>query len=160
MRYPLRTHPKRDIHLQVTEDIFTKIGILYSTQSNLFKSLSALVETIIFLAKTTYSEQDGAHFLFELRSIKVAQLESLGSLRKFPQARLVHLTVDHEAVEFLDMLSTQYRVVCRNRSEALGLILAYTTRYCGTPQHRAHLLARLETVLAQHPYAPSRKKTA
>lgn len=132
--------------------------MLYTVQNGSFKSMSALVETIVFLAKATYTEQNGAHFLFELRTIKVTLLESLGNLKTLPNSRLVHLTVDDEAVEFIDMLASQYRIVCRNRSEALELILAYAGRYCGTPQHREHFLGRLETVLAQHPYASAQTK--
>lgn len=157
MRHPARTYPKRDIHASIPENTYMKICTLRAAQNGLFKSMSALIETIIFFARATYNEQNGAYFLFELLNIKASQLESLGNLRELPKSRLVHLTIDTEAVDFLDMLSSQYRVVCHSRSEAVSLILAYAVCHCRSPQNQKHLLQRLETTLSQHPLATASK---
>lgn len=151
MRHPQRTHPKQRIHASIEVELYHRISLLRTTQASALNSLSALVETIVFWGKGIYLEQRGEEFLFELRSLKALRLLELDDLHAFPPERNLHLTLDIEAIEFLDLLHMQYPVVFHSRTEALALILAYASAYCADVEKRRYLMRRLETVLAQHP---------
>lgn len=151
MRHPQRALPKQNIHATLEKTLYRQISLLLSSGQTMFGSMSSLVETLVFWGEGIYFEQQGEKFLFELLTIKARHLLRLTDLHAFPPTHTAHLTMDCEAIAFLDLLCEEYPVVFQNRTEALALLLAYASVYCTNNERRQYLLRRLNNVLIQHP---------
>ncbi len=148
---PQRDTPKENIRVLIDEDVYEGILPLLNNDRMVFASMSQLVETILFLSEHIYAEEPDDGFAVELAKIKarraIAQIEAFGEAG----TRHLHLTLDARAVSFLNMLARTYRMLFRNRRDALEVLLLNIGMLCKTPQGIRYCANRLYDVLDLHP---------
>ena len=151
MRTPDRTHAKTGLHARVREDVLDRARPLLRDCLHMFGSQGQATETLLLWMRTSYMESDGDELVSTMMHIAGVNLMSQ-DYRRRPKRRHLHVMVDQDALDFLDLLTTTYPGAFANKNEALERIIDYAASL-----HRessAYFLQRLQD--AQHLY-PSRR---
>jgi hypothetical protein len=148
---PRRTSAKRDVHIAIHNDIFKSVQPLLKEQDSGIESFSNLVETIIFLSFHMYTEEPDNGFIARLAKLKTSNALRYIEHRSSDTIHHVHMTLDIEAIAFLDMLVARYGILFESRSAALDLLLCNIGNGCTTPDEIHYYSNRLNEVLRLHP---------
>lgn len=148
---PQREKPKQTCRLAIGKDVYASILPLYRTKEHEFSSLSQLVETIIFLSEHIYiAEPDNSYVigLAKLQSKRIIEQIENPELLAF---RYIHVTLDEQAIAFVDLLVEKYPMLVKTRSEAVELLLLSIGADSITPKEIRYYANRLADVLSMHP---------
>lgn len=148
---PRRLHAKRDVHIHIHDDIYLSIQPLLADGSCAIESFSSLVETIIFLSLHMYAEEQRNGFVVRLAELKTQKTLEYIEQRDSNTTRCVHMTLDTEALDFLDMLTMRYSALFESRSMTLDLLLCNIGNGCDTSDGVRYYGNRLNEVLKLHP---------
>lgn len=148
---PHRTKAKKQVQARLSQDVYESIVGLLDDSGGLFTSFSQLVETIIFLSAHMYIEEPDNGYVKALAKLMSERtLDRIEKGHPDPEKH-VHMTIDIEALGFIDMLVARYPMVANNRSVAINLILFNIGRTCNTKEDRRYYTNRLQDVLSLHP---------
>lgn len=114
-------------------------------------SRSKLFESVLFLAKSEYVANVEHDFVTRLCDTKKRLLDAMAHERKPPRKKGLHVTLDREALEFLDMLAFRYRYLFRSRNEVASLILICIGEQARGRERANWIRQRLEEVLIDYP---------
>ena len=153
---PLRERPKARVQVNIDHEAYERARTLFDDSRCTFKSLSSFVEAIVFLMKSEYVENRSNDLVDMLAEFEKQRLSQAIDARKQAPQHPLHLTLDHEAKEFLDMLVKKHRIVFKNRSALLTDMLLLATRRCKDPRKAGWVLARLGNVQESHPIKRAR----
>ena len=149
---PERRCAKLHVQVPVDEKACGILGDLHELCVEM-RSTSQLVETLVLWERGIYLEDAAEFYLRRLQKIRAQRYLALASLEQAPKQRRLHLTLDHEACEFITFLLGKYPLLADGRGELLSLML----RYAGALLHsrRAqHLRRRLLQVRENYPPVP------
>ena len=148
---PQREKPKETIRAAVSEDVYASVLPLLKNDTMNFASVSQLVETIIFLSEHIYIAEPVNGFVIGLARLRTNRVIAQIKDPKLTASRYVHVTLDVDAVEFLDLLVRKYNMLFKNRSDVVELLLLNIGEECGTPDGIRYFANRLAEVLSLHP---------
>lgn len=148
---PQRGEAKVAVQFDVDETALARVLPLIEGESRLNMSLSRLIEAILLLAKNEYTLNASRDFVGELCLMKEHQIKEGIALRGKRLRRKLHLTIDREALEFVDMLVMRYRPVVHARGTALTLILWRFSERLTSTEKIAWMKRRLEEMLIKYP---------
>lgn len=148
---PQRERPKETIRVAVGEDVYASVLPLLKNDTLTFASVSQLVETIVFLSEHIYVAEADDSFVIEL--VKLRANRTIAQIRdpRLTESRYIHVTLDVDAVRFLDLLVQKYPTLFRNRSDVMELLLLNVGRGCDGPNGVRYYANRLAEVLSLHP---------
>lgn len=152
---PQREMPKETVRVAVGDDVYASILPLLNNDKHPFASVSQLVETIIFLSQHIYAAEPDNGFAIDLAKLKSKHVIAQIRDPELARERFLHVTLDVDAVKFIDLLVGKYHMLFRNRSEAVELMLLNVGKSCNTPKGVRYYANRLNEVLGLH---PSRKQ--
>lgn len=152
---PQREMPKVTVRVAVGEDVRLSVRPLLKADGVTFASFSQLVETIIFLSQHIYAAEPDNGFAIELAKLRAQRTIAQIKDPELNRERFLHVTLDVDAVAFIDMLVSRYHMLFKNRSEAVELMLLNVGSACDTPKGIRYYANRLSEVLSLH---PSRKQ--
>lgn len=148
---PQREKPKKTIRAAVSEDVYASVLPLLKNDTMNFASVSQLVETIIFLSEHIYIAEPDNGFVIGLARLRANRVIAQIKDPKLTASRYIHVTLDVDAVEFLDLLVRKYNMLFKNRSDVVELLLLNVGEECGTPDGIRYFANRLAEVLSLHP---------
>lgn len=148
---PQREKPKETIRAAVSEDIYASVLPLLKNDTLTFASVSQLVETIIFLSEHIYVAEPDDSFVIGLVRLRADRVIDQIWNPQLMASRYIHVTLDVDAVGFLDLLVRKYPMLFRNRSEVIELLLLNIGEECGTSNGTRYYASRLAEVLSLHP---------
>lgn len=148
---PQRDEPKAAVQLRIDETAYRCVLPLIRGEAPLNMSFSRLLETILLLAKNEYTCNTSRDFVEELCRMKKKQVEETIAIRDARPQRRVHVTIDHEALGFLDMLVTRYRSLFRTRGIAASLVLRRFGERLATVEQIDWMKRRIEEIFLKYP---------
>lgn len=148
---PQREKTKLAVQFTIDEAAYECVLPLITGDSPLRMSISRLIEAILLLAKNEYDSNMNRDFVGELCLMKERQIEEGIALQATRPQRRLHVTIDREALGFLDMLVTRYRPVLHARGEAMTLILRRVGERLTTNEKTGWMKRRLEEILLKYP---------
>ena len=152
---PRRKRPKVDLQVFVEERDYSAVLPLIDCSQCKFTSFSQLLETIIFLSQHMYIEEPDDSFVAKLFELKSARALACLKNKMNSNLRRVHATIDRDALRFIDMLVSRYRMLFSSRSEVVGLLLGNIGKECTSLEDIHYYCNRLLEVLLLHPYRKS-----
>ena len=97
------------------------------------------------------SSQSAVTFVIGLAGIRADRIiEQIGD-PALTTTRHVHVSLDVQAIGFLDLLVRKYHMLFKNRSDVVELLLLNIAGECGTPSGIRYYASRLAEVLDLHP---------
>lgn len=153
---PQRELPKEIIRLTIFENVYWSLRSLYKNDSVKFTSMSQLVETIIFLSEHIYAIEPENGFILGLAKLRANQVVEQIKDPELHRSRFLHVSIDAQAIAFVDMLVSKYPMLFKNRSDVVDLLLWNVGRECDTEKGIRYYANRLSDVLLLH---PTRKKS-
>ena len=148
---PQREEPKETIRLTIGKDVYASMLPLLKNDTVTFASMSQLVETMIFLSEHIYIAEPDDSFVIGLAGIRADRIiEQIGD-PALTTTRHVHVSLDVQAIGFLDLLVRKYHMLFKNRSDVVELLLLNIAGECGTPSGIRYYASRLAEVLDLHP---------
>lgn len=157
---PQRDQPKENLRLIISERVYASMRPLYRNGVVSFGSRSRLVETIVFLSEHIYAVEPDNGFVLDLARLHADQvIEQIKNPELFDSCCL-HVSLDRQAVAFIDMLVAKYPMLFSSRSEVVELLLWNIGRECNTEKGVRYYVNRLEEVMAMHPTRVDRRKKA
>lgn len=148
---PQRGRPKLAVQFYVDEVAYRCVLPLLECLPARQRSFSRLVEAILLLGKNEYVSNTSRDFIGELCLMKKHQIEEGIAIQGKRPKRRLHLTIDSEALGFLDMLVTRYRPVLPARGDAMSLMLRRVGERLTTREKTNWMKRRLEEILLKYP---------
>ena len=148
---PLREKPKETVRVAVSQDVRTSILPLLKNELVDFASFSELVETIMFLSEHIYTIEPDNSFVIKLEKIRHKRVLAQIKDHELMRSRFIHVTLDVQAVGFLDLLVRKYPMLFRNRSDVMELLLANVGSECAATKGVRYYANRLAEVKGMHP---------
>lgn len=156
---PQRNNPKQTCRLSVCDDVCQAIVPLQRTKEHQFASFSQLVETIIFLSEHIYITEADNAFAIGLAKLKARRIIEQIEDPALMASHYIHVTLDEQAIAFLDLLIEKYPMIFRTRSDVAELLLLNIADACTTPKEIRYYVNRLTDVLSMHPTHASAQKS-
>lgn len=148
---PQRESPKQTCRLSIGEDTYRSILPLLKTERCSFASLSQLVETIVFLSEHICAAEPDRAFAIKLAKLKSKRIIEQIENPELLASRFIHVTLDEQAIAFIDLLVERYPMLFRTRSDAVELLLLNIGGSCVTSKDVLYFANRLADVLSLHP---------
>lgn len=148
---PFRHNPKIALQVYVENDSYLSIIPLFTCGLVRFRSFSSFVETVLFLSKSIYVEDRGNRLIADLRRAKAQRVMHLGTQQRQSDKRRLHVTIDREACEFIDMLRMRYPQLFSSRGEIISLIFDHIGARSDTQSKIEYFARRLRQVQNDHP---------
>lgn len=148
---PQRDEPKVAIQIRIDEAAYQCVLPLIRGRAPLHMSFSRLLEAILLLAKNEYVSNTSRDFVEELCLMKRRQVEETIAIRGERPQRRVHVTIDREALGFLDMLVLRYRSIFRTRGVAASLVLRRFGERLTSEEKTEWMKRRIEEILLKYP---------
>lgn len=148
---PQREVPKETVRADITEDTYVSVLPLLRNDIVSFASVSQLVETIVFLSEHIYVAEPDDSFVVNLAKLKARRTIEQIRNPDLMKSRFIHVTLDVDAIGFLDLLVRKYPMLFRRRSDVLELLLLNVGSECDSPKGMRYYANRLSDVLLMHP---------
>ncbi len=148
---PDRKKAKRAVQFKVSSDAYDSISIFLTGDVGIFKSLSNFVETLIFCARDTYIALQTNDFVNGLRRIKALFYIASCEIESSKPKKLLHLTIDVDALDFLDIFLKKYRSSFRSRNELVELFFMYSASYSDSADRMKYILGRMKQAQLNNP---------
>lgn len=148
---PQRERPKVAVQLQIDERAYSWLETICRRYRARALSRSKLFESVLFLSKSEYTANVEHDFIERLCDTKKEALDALALERKAPRKRGLHVTLDCEALDFLNMLALRYRYLFRSRNEVASLILICIGRRTREEERAEWIHRRIAELLDNYP---------
>lgn len=148
---PQRENPKQTCRLSIGEDTYRSVVPLLKTERCSFASLSQLVETIVFLSEHICVAEPADAFAIKLAKLKGQRVIDQIENPELLTSRFIHVTLDEQAIVFIDSLVERYPMLFRTRSDVVELLLLNVGSSCTTSKDVLYFANRLADVLSLHP---------
>ena len=148
---PDRKKAKRAVQLRISCEVYELISVFFSKDIGVFRSMSQFVETVIFCVSASYFVVPVQDFISKFQHIKVSCYLAKSGFDEPKQKKLLHLTIDVEALEFISNLLKKYRSLFSSRNELVELFLVYIAGFSDTPERMKYILQRLKQAQLNNP---------
>lgn len=148
---PQRKRPKKAVQLRVDRAAYCCLLPLLQGDNPLDMSYSQLFESVVLLAREEYVSNTNQDFIVRLCSMKKTRVEEEMRGRFATARKTLHLTIDSEALEFLNMLASRYHALFHTRGEVASLIMRRVGYRAKTPERAEWMKRRLEEILLKYP---------
>lgn len=115
-----------------------------------FRSLSEFIESLAFLFQSIYFEPEDSDIVELLEKTKRDHLADFYAPRR-PGCKLVHVKVDAEARDFINLYYRRHRSEYASKSELVACMLFAAGTFAHSEQQRKYLLKRISNALSAHP---------
>ena len=149
-RKPQRARAKRPVQIRAHVDVRNRLTPLLRIGRN-GDSLSQVVENMLFVMEVIYNGSGRERLMRSCYETKARQLMEVACAGTEPEQRLVHVTVDPEAIAFADLMVRRHRRLFASRRDLGGLLLYYACTYCENEELARYFVARLEQAARLHP---------
>ena len=150
-RKPDREYAKKAIHFKLSTDIYELINAFSKREDNAFRSLSQFTEALIFSARDTYSALPTKDFVYELRRIKAMLYTSSHEYEKPVPKKRLHVTIDADALYFVETFLRKYRSSFSSRSELIELFFLRFVKFNDKEGGTAYMLERIKQAQLNNP---------
>lgn len=115
-----------------------------------FRSLSEFVESLAFLFQSIYFEPEDSDIVELLEKTKQDHLADFYAPQR-PESKLVHVKIDAEARDFINLYYRRHRGSYASKSELVACMLFAAGSFAHDEQQRRYLLKRISNALSAHP---------
>lgn len=114
------------------------------------RSLSEFVESLAFLFQSIYFEPEDSDIVELLEKTKQDHLADFYAPQR-PESKLVHVKIDAEARDFINLYYRRHRGSYASKSELVACMLFAAGSFAHDEQQRRYLLKRISNALSAHP---------
>jgi hypothetical protein len=150
-RKPDREHVKKAIQFKLSRDIYELVNAFLKREDNAFRSLSQFTEILIFSARDTYSALPTKDFVYELRRIKAMLYTSSHEYEKPDPKKQLHVTIDVDALHFVETFLRKYRSSFSSRSELIELFFLRFVKFNDKEGGSTYILERMKQAQLNNP---------
>ena len=147
---PKRLFPKTDMQFRVPPRSFEAVRPLVENAMHPFRSLSEFVESLVFLFQSIYFEPEDSDIVKLLEKTKQDHLADFYAPQR-PGSKLVHVKIDAEARDFINLYYRRHRSEYTSKSELVACMLFAAGTFAHGEQQRKYLLKRISNALSAHP---------
>lgn len=156
---PDRAKPKKAIQIHLSFDIYASSQILLNQRPNLFRSYSQFVETLVFCMFSLYETSNDDELIKDLRHLKAKRYVQTNEDDICQQLKLLHVTIDVDALAFLSYLLEKYKRSFSSRSDLVESFFLYALAFCDSNERIAYIMQRLKQAKLNNPIRKRSSKT-